>query len=676
VTDAFTNSVTAGIVISSGTLVAATPSSGNALFDIGAGTCASSVAIASVGPAAIPNSYYQTSTYGTTGKLTMTISGTYTPPGGSAGSFSVTGFTGNLVTGTFIGASPALTVYGSNIVPTTLGVCAVGPCIKAGKTFTVSTGVLAIKQTGVPVTLFGVTALATPQTGTFTTGATSISVATNSSGIAAATFTSDTLATDAVRFQSNATSPTDAKPTNTLGGSGFSSTVTTIPGTASTFVIKEFFDSALATKVKSSMVAGVTYYIDVAMADSYGNSVVSSSTTQIQITLTATQGVLSATTVYIPTGCADTANVPAVLGCTSFFGPITLTLASTLTIGSTVAITGSGAVGGTAVSGSKTTTLVSPLPTFAVTAVNGVKPTGAVLYSNSLTVVFSGQANASVGYPAATTISSVGYKIGSGFWASAAVAAANKVVWSVAASFAAGLQTIQFNASDSTLPKNTFVTASTQLLIDNTLPTIAFTTAAGATLTSGQPLTATITDTYGDLDPTMVTANYNGTAIPASSITVTGTNSPGSSVTYSVSITGLPSGKWKVTLNAKDLAGNAATAASLTATFVVLTNATFTTPSGSPPAQSTQSGFTGVSVTWTNNAATSQTANVWFVAYNAKNQVVFASFTQLTFGSGVSATLFQGLSSTLPSGTFTVQVFVVSTTGVALSASTPVTVSF
>jgi len=606
----------------------------------------------------------------------MTISGTYTPPGGSATAFSVTGFTGNLVTGTFIGSSPGLTVYSTNLVPTG-GACAVGPCVKAGKTFTVSTGVILIIQTGVPVVVYAVSALATAQTGTFSTGAASIALTTNSSGVAAATFTADTLAGDAVHFQSNATSPTDAKPANTLGGSGFSATVTTIPGAATTFVVKEFFDSALATKVKSSMVAGVSYFVDVALADAFGNSVVAGGTSQIQVSLTATQGVLSATSVYIPVGCADTANVPAVGGCTSFFGPIVISLASTLAVGSTVTLTATGAVAGVAVSGSKTTTLVSPLPTFSIIS---PKLTGGVLYSNSLTVVFSGQANASIGYPAATTIASVGYKIGSGFWASAAIAASNKVIWSVAASFAAGLQTIQFNASDSSVPKNTFLTPSTSLLIDTSPPTVAFTTAAGATLTSGQPLTATITDTLGDLNSTAkalaAMATRNGTAIPASSITITGTNNPGSSVTYTVSITGLPSGKWTVALTAFDLAGNKAATVSLTATFVVLTNQTFTIPSGTPPAQSTQSGFTGVSVTWTNNAATSQTANIWFVAYNAKNQVVFASFTQLTFGAGASATLFQGLSSTLPSGTFTVQTFVVSTTGTALSASTPVTVSF
>jgi hypothetical protein len=83
-----------------------------------------------------------------------------------------------------------------------------------------------------------------------------------------------------------------------------------------------------------------------------------------------------------------------------------------------------------------------------------------------------------------------------------------------------------------------------------------------------------------------------------------------------------------------------------------------------------------VSATWTNNAAATQTVNLWFVAYNAKNQVVFASFTQLTFSAGASASLFQGLSTSLPSGTYTVQIFVVSTTGTSLSASTPVVVSF
>jgi len=76
--------------------------------------------------------------------------------------------------------------------------------------------------------------------------------------------------------------------------------------------------------------------------------------------------------------------------------------------------------------------------------------------------------------------------------------------------------------------------------------------------------------------------------------------------------------------------------------------------------------------------------NAWFVVYNSKNQVVFVSFIQTTAAAGSATPLFQGLSSSLPSGTYTVNVFVVSPSDIALSPPNdttagdvaPVTVSF
>jgi len=656
VTDTFGNAVApSSFTISAGTLTAA---GGFLLGSPSTASCTIGTTCGAYG--AVPD-YSQAAAFGTTGAITGSITATYTPTGTT---FSVSQNTGFIKTTTFDTASVTPIVYGSSLtaVPTGCGTTPAPTCIPAGKSFTVRSK-LTNTQTGVPVTLYALTSGAVTQTGTFSNGAKSITVSTNGTGVAVATFSADTVATHAVNFIANASKPTDTNIANALGASAATSVFTTVPGAASTLIVTLYYDSLQMSSVKTAVVAGASYHVRVSLSDAFGNSVTVAGTSQLQITLTASQGVLSATTVYIASGASNTFTPPS-------FGDIVLTLPSALVVGSTVAVTASGAVGGAAVTGSKTVTLVSPLPTFAILS---PKSAAGVLYSNSLTVIFSGQANASVGYASSVTVKSVGFKIGTSPWQSAAIAPANKVVWSIAATFPAGLNTILFNATDSSSPANVFVSASTSLLIDTSPPTIAFTTAAGATLTTGTPLAATITDTLGDLNATSVTASRNGTAIPASSITVTGTNNPGSSVTYSVSITGLPSGKWTVTLKASDLAGNAATAATITVTAVVLTNQTFTATSAT---QSVQSGFTGVSATWASNAPTSQTVNLWFVAYNAKNQVVFASFTQLTFAAGGSATLFQGLSSSLPSGTYTVQVFVVSTTGTALSASTPVVVSF
>jgi len=204
------------------------------------------------------------------------------------------------------------------------------------------------------------------------------------------------------------------------------------------------------------------------------------------------------------------------------------------------------------------------------------------------------------------------------------------------------------------------------VIIDSAAPTIVFTTTTGSMLTSGT-VTATITDVQGDLNATLVTATYNSTSIAASSIATVGTNNPGTSVTYTVTITGIPNGHWKVTLNAKDLAGNVAAATSITVTITLQTTQSFTNPTTTPPASCTSLGYTGVCSTWTNNLPTSQTVNIWAVAYNSKNQVLFATFSQLTFTSGGANTVFVALSSTLPSGTYTVQVFVVTPAGTSVS---------
>src|SRR2546425_2081384 len=180
------------------------------------------------------------------------------------------------------GSSNTPLAYGSSLTTGTPVSCTTGaPCIPAGKTFTVRSK-LTNTQTGVPITLYALP-VSTTQTGLFSNGGKSISVATNSTGVAAATFTADTLTTDAVKFIANATAPTDAtSATHALGASGPSITVTTVPGAATTFVVSLGYTSGFtAPLVKSSVVAGVTYYVNVALSDAYGNAVTSASAKQI-----------------------------------------------------------------------------------------------------------------------------------------------------------------------------------------------------------------------------------------------------------------------------------------------------------------------------------------------------------------------------------------------------------
>lgn len=89
-----------------------------------------------------------------------------------------------------------------------------------------------------------------------------------------------------------------------------------------------------------------------------------------------------------------------------------------------------------------------------------------------------------------------------------------------------------------------------------------------------------------------------------------------------------------------------------------------------------QDGFTGVNASWKSNSAYSQTMNVWFVAYDSKNHVVFLSFAQLRFAAQESNAVFQTFSSALPSGTYVVRTFVVTPSGTAFSITASVTISF
>jgi len=309
--------------------------------------------------------------------------------------------------------------------------------------------------------------------------------------------------------------------------------------------------------------------------------------------------------------------------------------------------------------------------------VTSPKPLSGVIYSAGTSVVFSGQANASLGYAAtggtAVTISSVGYKIDSNQWLQAIISSAYKVTWSLAASMTSGLHTARFNATDS--KSNTVVSTAYTVLVDTSAPTITFTTAPGANLNANSPVVASIVDTLGDLNSTSVTATKNGTAIASTSITTTGTNNPGGSVTYTVNINGLGSGTWSVTLNAKDLAGNTATAVTLKVHVTVPFNQSFTAPTTGPGAaqQCTQQGSTGACVTWTNNLPSAQTVSVWFVWYNAKNQVVALGFQGATLAPGVSSASFS--SQSLPSGSYTVQTFIVSSAGSGYSQSLPISVT-
>ena len=601
------------------------------------------------GTGVVAKNYFQSYTYATVGKLSATISGVY-----ASSPFTVGGSSGNIYTSTeatAIAVSPA-----------------VATLVAAGKTATVYANLTGSKQPGVPITLSlcvhtKCSTTSAGYSGSFTTGG---NVVTANSALGATSTTSSIQASYSVAttlgkvaiFNATAPAPTNSNSKATLAY-GTSNTVTTKAGSASSIVVSMYYDNHQADAVGTSIVAGLTLYVDASLSDGYGNTVTNPSGNQIQITFTPSAGVMSATNVYIAPGKSDT---------NGSFGAIAWTLPSS---GTSLSLKASGVVGGVLVSNTATMTVVSPTPTFSVTT---PAPLSGVIYSNTGAVVFRGWANASVGYdPVTTTIASIGYKINGGHWQSASITAANTVNWAVAVFLGAGLSTVQFNATDSTSAGNTIVSSTYQVLVDSAAPVAGFTTKNNANVTGGSSVTAWIYDTEGDLNASSVIVHANGTAVASSNVAVTGTNVLGQNTTYAISISGLTTGKWVLTLDGKDFAGNAATTASITVHVTVPFSQSFTV-SGTP-SSCTLGGFSGVCVNYQNLNPTSQSVVVFAVFKNSAGQTAGIGSGSATFAAGQTQSVFIANPIGLASGTYSVNLFVFTTGNLPVSISTTISVT-
>jgi hypothetical protein len=92
------------------------------------------------------------------------------------------------------------------------------------------------------------------------------------------------------------------------------------------------------------------------------------------------------------------------------------------------------------------------------------------------------------------------------------------------------------------------------------------------------------------------------------------------------------------------------------------------------PASSQQGQFTGVTSTFTNNSNAPVTAFVYAVVHNALGQTVEISTATVTASAGGSTTAFNALFG-LPPGTYSVTIFVTSSSGTAISGTSPVSVT-
>jgi hypothetical protein len=658
VADAFANPVTSGISFAAGQNclvttfggtfdVASTASSTDTLAGGGAG-CTAAGAITSA------HNYFQPGVYGTTTFVQITMTGTY-----NLATFTASGKSQTISTSSF----DTTAVLGTPGLSTSVAAGNIAAGTAAGVVATIKlTYTLANPQAGVPVTFIGVNT--TTYLGSFVGGKgtsvhhglvvdfANITVSTTiTSGVATATatFTVDTTATDAVTFEAEFANPITGTPSNIIGPSAATGAFTTIAGPPAKLLVKTYFDIALANPTTKTA-AGQTDYLNVLLTDFWGNSAINNGG-QLQIALSASPssaGTFSATSVYISQFASDTHGS---------FGTIDFAIASAAALG-TVTITASGFF-----SGSGTLTVVSPNPTITVNSPPGT--IGHTVYSNVPGVGFSGTAAVSAGVFPAPTIASVSFQVDGG----TATTAAGTTAWSFGATMSNGLHTISIYATDSN-GLNSAIN-KTVVLVDTTAPTITAPTtlAYGA----GTPIVFTIADTEGDLNAASVTATSNSSATLTT--TVTGTNNPGAPVTYMASVAGLPAttGHWSLTLNAKDWAGNVATPVTVVVQ-VTVAQAQSLVVSGTPTSGKVGN-YEGVSVTYTNEWSTSQNVVAFGVWKNSLGQTIYISAGSANMATGASQSFFLPEVG-LASGTYTVNVFVWTTSNVAVSVTTPVTVTF
>ena len=649
-------------------------------------------------PVAIPFYFYQSPIWGTTGQIVGTITGTY-----SSASFSGSGNSNFTITSTFDTATsptPEFVYPAGTTVATTASVKAgdmVNVTVTIGAPSTCGSGsTLCPVQQGVPMGLFldqtithswetsgtiayGAHTATTPALG-FSNGylnTTSLDLVTNAAGKVSALFTVDTCATQSycptgahAKFISNASAPYDGGLTATLAPSSDSGYVTTIAGATNSLTATLYFTytavctgtchphhSASLTNPTTTVAASTSTYnnspfVNVVISDKYGNLAINPGPSNIGLTLTVSGGILTDYSPTISASCADIAGIAAT--CTTPFGPIQWTMPTSYP--ATLTLTASGDILGNPVTNTTTISLVSPMPTFAVTSpalgVNGV------IYSMTTSVVFKGQANVSLGYGPTDLITGVTYSIDGGKALTASITSSGHVTFIQPAIFTKGLHTIAFNATDTN--SNKFIGTSSNngmftVLVDTLAPTIKFVTPAKAEVNFTNPLTFTVNDLQGDMG--VVSVKYNGTTLAQSLITVNpsvnSTSTLGDNTTYTVTAS-LPSGKWSVTVGAITLAGKAATTKTETVTASITTDLTFSSSGSGLPTSTTESGFQGISTTFTNNAGTSITAQFWIQFTGPTTEAFFQG---ATIGPGSSTTVFFGTAGLAP-GSYTATVYV------------------
>ncbi len=631
--------------------------------------------------------YFQSYTYATLGALTATLTGTY-----QASPFTVGGSSGDIFTSTQAGAisvdpqsgadTPVMAGGSATIVanltastqpgvPITVGICISGGVDCAGTVGYTS-------NAGVADAGYANSGFATAGGAQAAAGGSALGKTSTTSG-AGFTYFVDTVAGDVAYFNASASAPSDANPAAFIGWTPSAHDVSTTPGAASTLVIQYWYTSLAPTPgvctagqcqvTSGDVVQGLVVYPDVSLSDMYGNPVTNVEPFQAQIELSASSGTLSATTVYIKSGGTDTF---------SSFGAIAYYVPSSGAVGTVLTLSASGVVNGFPVSGQSSLTIVSALPTFTITSPS--IPTSGVIYSNTASAVFRGVAAVSAGYdPATTNIVTISYVINGAAPAFAVFTAANSVTYAIAAFLKAGLNTISFSVTDSNAPANTYNSPVYQVLVDTGAPTITFPTSTS--IPFGSVLPVTIVSAEGDLNVTTngsgvltgITAWYGTTNLQVTGADLVGSNTVGTSSSFTLNLNGIPSGTWVIKVQAATLAGNSASKSeSLTITIQFSDSVLYVANSAS---YGTEGAYNGVFASFTNGWGSSQ--NLVFSLELTGGATPYAfEVGVLTVPAGATANPFIAFTVPVPAGTYTLYLTVATSTNLPVSGAGTTITSF
>jgi len=665
VSDAYGNTYSSGAGAATVTI---TSPAGIGSFDNGAAayvnpiTCTTGAALTCTfgsGTAVVNWNYFQTYTYGTTTVLQATITGTY--PATNGVPYSVAATSGNIITGTQATAL-SLAVTGT-------------PTYGVGTTLTMQAKLTGTTQPGVPITfnlcphstlVGGACAGSTAKYGgSFSSGAQiGFVVASGTSGTASATYTLPTVLNQVGVFNATALTPTGATPVPTIVSSPYLSLVgtPTVPGAAVGFKVNVQF-SDQSTAVGSSLVAGQTTYAYVSLVDQYGNTATNPGPTQLQVQLAASAGSLYATTIYIASGSSATNDIAH-----GSFGPDLFTVPSSLTVGTVITLTATGAL----TTGTKSITIVTATPTINLKkgSLNGpAYATGATIYSATGAITFYSKANASAGFnPTLIQIATVGTKIGSSPWVTTLTPNAPNSKNTFSLFFPTGLSTLSINATDNVIATGAkFGDAATagpfNVLVDPYLPTFTIGTPAQG---SGSD-TVTVVSTEGDFNTTTFAATYGGVPVPSSSISWSGTQTPGASSTLTATISGLSSGTNTLAVSGSTSAGLSNSAsASITITVSFANSVTFTTGSAT---WGSSGAAQGVFVPVTNSWNTALQLTIYVTLKSGTSTYVLVG--GIGLAAGQTGTVFcQDYLTTVPVATYTVTFSAITTSNTVPSAPT------